>query len=104
MFVEWKTVTSRRVKTCLLYHIVCPVKYRREVLTDGVVKTLTETCFEYSHGMISTSSKSALTATTSTCSYKAPPQHLPTHCADHQEHHGTSYFQTESEVKRMLWW
>jgi putative transposase len=33
-------------KTCLLYHIVCPVKYRREVLTDGVVKTLTETCLE----------------------------------------------------------
>jgi len=33
-------------KTCLLYHVVCPVKYRREVLTDGVVKTLIETCLE----------------------------------------------------------
>ncbi len=32
--------------TCLLYHLVFPIKYRREVLTDGVVKTLTETCLE----------------------------------------------------------
>ena len=31
-------------KSCLLYHIVCPVKYRREVLTDGVAETLKEVC------------------------------------------------------------
>lgn len=33
-------------KTCLLYHLVCTVKYRREVLTDGVVQTLKEICLE----------------------------------------------------------
>lgn len=31
-------------KTLLLYHVVCPVKYRREVLSDGVARTLKEVC------------------------------------------------------------
>jgi REP element-mobilizing transposase RayT len=42
--MEDRHVRKRHNKTCLLYHVVCTVKYRREVLTDGVVKTLTETC------------------------------------------------------------
>ncbi|HXK38666.1 MAG TPA: IS200/IS605 family transposase, partial [Candidatus Paceibacterota bacterium] len=42
--MEDRHIEKSHNKTCLLYHIVCPVKYRREVLTDGVVKTLTETC------------------------------------------------------------
>ena len=42
--MEDRHIAKSHNKTCLLYHIVCPVKYRREVLTDGVVKTLTETC------------------------------------------------------------
>jgi putative transposase len=44
--MEDRHITKSHNKTCLLYHVVCPVKYRREVLTDGVVKTLTETCLE----------------------------------------------------------
>ena len=44
--MEDRHIAKSHNKTCLLHHIVCPVKYRREVLTDGVVKTLTETCLE----------------------------------------------------------
>lgn len=33
-------------KNCLLYHVVLTVKYRREVLTDGVVQTFTNLCLE----------------------------------------------------------
>ena len=42
--MEDRHIAKSHNKTCLLYHIVCPIKYRREVLTDGVVKTLTEIC------------------------------------------------------------
>lgn len=31
-------------KTLLLYHIVCPVKYRRKAITEGVERTIKETC------------------------------------------------------------
>ena len=31
-------------KSLLLYHVVCPVKYRREVFSESVEKTLQETC------------------------------------------------------------
>ncbi len=31
-------------KSLLLYHLVCPIKYRRIVLTDEVSKTLQEIC------------------------------------------------------------
>ena len=31
-------------KSLLLYHLVCPIKYRRSVLTDEVSKTLQEIC------------------------------------------------------------
>ncbi|MFH1626916.1 MAG: transposase [bacterium] len=30
----------------LLYHIVCPIKYRRKVLTNEVEKGLKEICLE----------------------------------------------------------
>ena len=30
----------------MMYHIVCPAKYRRIVLTEAVDKTLKETCLE----------------------------------------------------------
>lgn len=42
--MESRHLTRSHNKTLLLYHIVCPVKYRREVLTDGVSRTLTEIC------------------------------------------------------------
>lgn len=35
-------------KNLLLYHLVCPIKYRRKVLTDSVSKTLCEVCEEIS--------------------------------------------------------
>ena len=31
-------------KSLLLYHIVCPAKYRRKIFTDSVEKTLKKTC------------------------------------------------------------
>ena len=36
-------------KSLLLYHIVCPVKYRRKVFTDSVEKTLKKTCKGIGH-------------------------------------------------------
>ena len=35
-------------KTLLLYHLVFPAKYRREVFTEPVAKTLTEICVDIS--------------------------------------------------------
>jgi len=31
-------------KNLLLYHLVCPIKYRRSILTDEVSKTFQEIC------------------------------------------------------------
>lgn len=35
-------------KSLLLYHLVCPIKYRQKVLTDEVSKTLKNICLEIS--------------------------------------------------------
>ena len=37
-------ILKRHNKNLLLYHIVCPAKYRRKVLTKEVEQTLKETC------------------------------------------------------------
>jgi REP element-mobilizing transposase RayT len=37
-------VLKRHNKTILLYHIVCPAKYRRKVFTEDVENTLKEIC------------------------------------------------------------
>ena len=37
-------ILRRHNKSLLLYHIVCPVKYRRKVITSEVAQTLKETC------------------------------------------------------------
>jgi REP element-mobilizing transposase RayT len=37
-------VLKRHNKTLLLYHLVCPAKYRRDVFTAEVSKTLQEVC------------------------------------------------------------
>jgi len=37
-------VFRRHNKTLLLYHIVCPAKYRRKVFTEAVEQTLTDVC------------------------------------------------------------
>ena len=34
-------------KTLLIYHLVCPVKYRRDVFTTEVSHTLTTVCLEF---------------------------------------------------------
>ena len=39
-------VIERHNKNLLLYHIVCPIKYRRKVLTEEVEKGLKEVCLE----------------------------------------------------------
>jgi putative transposase len=37
-------IYKRHNKSLLLYHIVCPAKYRRKVFTEKVAKTLKEVC------------------------------------------------------------
>ncbi len=44
MDAETKHIFKRHNKNLLLYHIVCPAKYRRKVFTEAVEKTLVETC------------------------------------------------------------
>jgi len=34
-------------KTLFIYHLVCPVKYRRDVFTDAVSQTLKTVCLEF---------------------------------------------------------
>ena len=42
--MEDKHILKSHNKSLLLYHIVCPVKYRRAVLSDGVEWTLKNIC------------------------------------------------------------
>ena len=37
-------ILKKHNKNLLLYHIVCPAKYRREIFTKAIEKTLTATC------------------------------------------------------------
>ena len=39
---------KRHNKTLLLYHIVCPLKYRESVITEAIGETLKEICFQIS--------------------------------------------------------
>ncbi len=39
-------ILKRHNKSLLLYHIVCPSKYRRKIFIDEVEKTLKEVCVE----------------------------------------------------------
>ncbi len=41
-------IHKRHNKTLLLYHIVCPLKYRKCVITKEKGETLKEICFEIS--------------------------------------------------------
>lgn len=41
-------IQKRHNKTLLLYHIVCPLKYRKGVMTTEIGETLKEICFEIS--------------------------------------------------------
>jgi len=47
--MEDRHIRKDHNKTCLLYHVVLTIKYRREVLTDGVIKTLTKIFLEIQH-------------------------------------------------------
>ena len=42
--MEDKHILKSHNKSLLLYHIVCPTKYRRKVFTEGVENTLKEVC------------------------------------------------------------
>jgi len=44
-----KHIKKSHNKSLLLYHIVCPVRYRRKVFTTEVEQTLKETCAEISN-------------------------------------------------------
>ena len=41
-------VTKRHNKTLLLYHIVCTLKYRRDVITNEIGESLREICLQIS--------------------------------------------------------
>ena len=41
-------ITKRHNKTLLLYHIVCPMKYRRSVITKEIGESLKEICLQIS--------------------------------------------------------
>ena len=41
-----KYISKSHNKTMLLYHLVCTVKYRRELLTEAVTNTLVNVCME----------------------------------------------------------
>jgi len=41
-------IVKRHNKTLLLYHIVCPLKYRKKVITKQVGECLKEICLEIS--------------------------------------------------------
>ena len=43
-----KHIRKSHNKTALLYHIVCPVGYRRKVIDDNVAETLKNVCVEIS--------------------------------------------------------
>ena len=45
---EDKHIYKSHNKTALLYHIVCPVRYRRKTITSEVSATLKNTCIEIS--------------------------------------------------------
>ena len=39
-------IRKRHNKSLLVYHLVCPVKFRRKVFTEAVATTLKQTCLE----------------------------------------------------------
>ena len=41
-----KLISRSHNKTTLMYHLVCAVKYRRNVLTDSVTDTIVNVCME----------------------------------------------------------
>jgi putative transposase len=40
-------IRKRHNVNCILYHLVCPAKYRSKVFTEAVEKTLKEICVEF---------------------------------------------------------
>ena len=45
--MEAKHIRKSHNKTLLIYHIVCPAKYRRKVFTKEVSQSLKEICLEF---------------------------------------------------------
>ena len=43
-----KVISNSHNKTTLMYHLVCAIKYRRNVLTDDVTDTIVNVCLEIS--------------------------------------------------------
>ena len=41
-----ESISKSRNVSVLLYHLVCPAKYRRKIFSEEVTKSLLLTCFE----------------------------------------------------------
>lgn len=48
MIKEDKHIYKKHNKTAILYHIVCPVRYRRKIITEKVSISLRKVCIEIS--------------------------------------------------------
>jgi len=102
--MEERHIKKSHNKTLLLYHIVCPIKYRREVLSDGVSRTLKELClgiqdrYDIHFLEIGTDGDHVhfLVQGTPTASPKEIVQTIKSITAKH-------LFKHHPEVKRMLW-
>src|SRR3989344_8353052 len=102
--MEERHIKKSHNKTLLLYHIVCPIKYRREVLSDGVAQTLKEIClgiqsrYDIHFLEIGTDGDYAhfLVQGIPTASPKEIVQTIKSITAKH-------LFKRHPEVKRMLW-
>ena len=97
-------IMKRHNKSLLLYHIVCPVKYRRKVFTEAVEQTLKEVCLGISERYeiffveigVDDDHVHFLTQTVPTVLPKNMVQTI-------KSISGKEIFKRHSEVKKMLW-
>ena len=102
--MEKRHITRSHNKTRLVYHFVCPIKYRRDVLADGVAQTLKEICLEIQarfdiHFLeIGTDEDHVhfLIQTVPTASPSSVIQNIKSNI-------GRELFKQRPEIKRMLW-
>ena len=97
-------ILKRHNKTLLLFHLVCPVKYRRKVFSKDVERTLRETCLEISeryeiHFVEIGSDEDHVHFLIQTVPMMLPTRFVQTtKCIIAKE-----IFRLHPEVKRMLW-
>jgi len=97
-------ILKRHNKSLLLYHIVCPSKYRRKIFTKEVERTLKEICIEISERYeiyfveigVDEDHVHFLTQTIPTMMPKSMVQTIKSITAK-------EIFRSHPEVKKMLW-